>query len=249
MLRSEFLSEQQRAFDNGRRNPGNMTNMLENRIPAVVTLPVLMLGVLCLPSWTASAQLLSQPPGACEGEPFEAYYSTSTTGTGGMSVVAEDFSVFADGTEVGSVKVWGTYFQASASVDDFTVRVHERLGSGLPGTVLATPSVSSTRRLIGTFGSAPLDQYEYRLSFDPPLVLAQNPYFIEIFNDAEGWSWQCGDLDPIRGIQGLAGSGQAPGVFWSRYSESADLSMELFAGFFSDGFESGDTSGWSSSVP
>ncbi len=171
---------------------------------------------------------------------------------GQAAVVADDFKVV--GTfELGAVRVWGTYAFGPKVTDQFTVRVHQRLEpEDIPGGFLiGSPTVTSTRRLVGTFNSGGFvfDQYEYLLVLNPPVVLDEDPYYIEIYNQATGWAWQCGTLDLPDGIQGIAGAAEAPGETWLRESEDHDMALQLLEVLFFDGFETGDTTGWSSTVP
>ncbi len=135
--------------------------------------------------------------------------------------------------------------------DRFTVRIHSD-AAGLPGSLVcevnqAIPSSRvDTGRDIGNN-----DLFEFVLQLSWSCQPAAGSYWIEIFEETfvdDEFAWECGNVDPISGIPGSAVAHETPGTNWA--SEGFDHSILLSAGgIFSDGFESGDTSAWSITVP
>ncbi len=135
--------------------------------------------------------------------------------------------------------------------DRFTVRL---LGdvAGLPGDLLCEVnkvipnSRIDTGRDIGSF-----DLFEFVLRLDWSCQPVLGTYWIEIFEETfvdDEFSWECGGIDPISGIPGAAFATETPGMVWT--GEPFNNAILLSAGgIFSDGFESGDTSAWSATVP
>ncbi len=112
------------------------------------------------------------------------------------SAAAENFTPAVSGV-MSSVCWWGFYFNlnqgqecSSGAVDDFTIRYYADDGSGIPGSVLATFSVTPTRTVnggIGGGGSIPV--YRYEASHADVAVTAGMCYWIEITNSLDGQCW------------------------------------------------------------
>jgi len=135
--------------------------------------------------------------------------------------------------------------------DRFTVRILAD-AAGLPGGLVcevnqAIPSSRvDTGQDIGNF-----DLFEFVLDLGWSCQPVAGTYWIEIFEETsvdDEFSWECGNPDPISGVPGAANAAQTPGVVWN--AEPFDHAILLTAGgIFSDGFESGDTSAWTVTVP
>ncbi len=135
--------------------------------------------------------------------------------------------------------------------DRFSLLLHDDAG-GLPGAVvcantgLVPTARIDTGRNIGSF-----DLFEFRVNLTIPCQPAIGTYWLEVFEETvigDEFAWECGDLDPVHGVPGSAAAAEVPGVNW--FSEGFDHSLIILsAAVFADGFESGDTSSWSLTVP
>ena len=136
--------------------------------------------------------------------------------------------------------------------DRFSVLLHED-DDGLPGPVVCTNTGLvpiariDTGRNLGSF-----DLFEFRVILETPCLPAPGIYWLEIFEETfieDEFAWECGDLDPVNGVPGSAAAAEVPGINW--FGEDLDHSLTILTSgeIFSDGFESGDTSAWSTTVP
>jgi subtilisin-like proprotein convertase family protein len=171
--------------------------------------------------------------------------------------VAGNFVLPAPDT-IARVTAWGVYaFSNTAPADDrFTVEILPDF-AGLPG---AAPIYSSGSIVPSSRTMTPLPIVgftEYRYVFYLPMAPSLNPgtYWISIFNDTtvidpdDDWNWATAVIDPEVGIPDSVFAFEVPGMNWTPNGGS-ELALRVDGeAIFADGFESGDTTAWSTTVP
>ncbi len=179
-------------------------------------------------------------------------------------VQAESF-VLSNAT-ISEIRIWGVYFHDNTPhLDDFTVIFHDDAG-GLPGAYVAPPEsglAAACREMTGesiVVNSFDVDEYVYRLELASPVTFPNfGRYWIEVFNDSTGnqsnaFHWESGAEDPVFGFFNHSHAFEAPGFNWipSEGAFGGSLAVQLCAvlpEIFTDGFESGDATMWSTTVP
>ena len=177
------------------------------------------------------------------------------------SVSESDDFVLTASHVITRVEVWGVYQNGNpVVVDEFRVRILTD-SAGLPGALACGScewsDLSGNRVATGnTIGGSGNGQAEYAYSFDlpSPPVLTAGTYWLEVFNNTP--SNGTGIYDQWRWVSSGGGGNshcyayEAPGTSW--VVSPPGLSYRLSGSLdpvFVDGFESGDTSAWSSAVP
>lgn len=142
----------------------------------------------------------------------------------GVNLVAEDFRLLR-GKILHTLKFRGGYTDNTPVPDDFTAEFRLDDG-GLPGAVAAVRSSAPTVRVATGRQFLHVDEFDYTLSLDPPVILPAGAYFAVLYNDTTGhpttWVWQRAFFGWQPGLtyhgQGCAG--------WCR-SELTNMSLEI----------------------
>lgn len=191
---------------------------MNHAVPASVSFSVL--------AASASATLFSQ-----NANQASAYIADATSHVGGE--VADDFVLAADAS-IGSIRFWGGYFDSNVPyADDFTVRIYERTGAGLPGAELLTTTLSSLVRTDTGVDAFGIDEYMYEADLDTAFsATAGVEYMISILNSGgdlntdTSWVWETGDTNPAATVgTALTPVGGGP---W-QVERFADMAFELLA--------------------
>jgi hypothetical protein len=173
---------------------------------------------------TAQITLIDQLPPVVEFATSGLSDSNCTFGDPNRAAArAEDF-VVTQPVLVDRVEFQGDYAVAAAPSDPetFVLRFHAD-AAGLPGPVLAEPTVTITQTLLlGSNSSI----YGFVATF-PPVALAPGTHWIEIFeNDSSTpncFSWHSGVQDVASSVEGSAVDlSAAPGVAWTIQSGFPD---------------------------
>lgn len=178
---------------------------------------------------------------------------------GESQVIAENFVVSgADEVALVELRFSGAYLfnNVPPPGDVFEVLVHPDDG-GLPGASVVTGcahsgvvpgSRTASGREIGGF-----DLFDLVVPLRGSCRLAPGAtYWIEIYEgvaSGDSFSWECGAADPVHGVPGSAVAFVVPGSSWVATNPPTDHALVIVGALFADGFESGDTSEWSSAVP
>ena len=165
---------------------------------------------------------VTQPPNQAN-----AYYSDRAA----SAYLAEDFVLGAQ-ERIDFLIFWGAYdSNTPMPVDCFTVIFREDAG-GLPGAEInRLDCVPATSRVVtGALILDYYDEYEYMIEIDPNKILGPGTFWVEIYNDTIGhpgdWAWESGNVDPLLGIPGIAGSRTFPEPPWLPDS-GVDLAFDL----------------------
>jgi len=195
----------------------------------------------------AAGQWLDQQPNHLNGG-----FSDLTCGVcGNISYeVAESFTL-EQVAALEEIVIWGGHLANVSFADSFSISVYPDAG-GLPGStpvyteagVVPVSAVPTGAVFGGT------TEVEYTLRPANPPDLAAGTWWVELANDSTGYSedfiWEHGVTDSVHGAPGSMYS--IDGGSWN--ANGSDYSIQLPAGnLFADGFESGDTTAWSSSAP
>lgn len=197
----------------------------------------------------AQPYLIEQPPNGSSSS-----FSDLACGQcGNISIVfAEDFVLTSTATIL-EIHLWGGYFMDQEFPDAFTVELYVD-SAGLPaGLPLVSESGLTPVSEVDTgalLGGGPEHRRLFVLRLSAPISLAAGTYWLAIANDSSGSSgdflWELGDLDSMSGRSGYAFRIQSDNWLGAAPNDHAlAVPVVLFAG----GFESGDLTGWSASVP
>lgn len=107
------------------------------------------------------------------------------------------FVLQQDASTVTDIHWWGVYFHNNTPqpADDFTIRIFQDSGSGLPGTLVATYDAGDVGRTdTGVNYWNGSDIYEYSYDINPLTLTAGTTYWLSIYNDTtvdtnDNWSW------------------------------------------------------------
>ena len=197
----------------------------------------------------ARCQLLDQPP-------TRASSGTSDLDCGvcasGSLAFAEDLVLASAGT-LSDLRVWGGYIDDEVYDDRFRVRIFlDSAGLPSPPALFEWTDVPVERTATGLtvpFSGVPVDEYRYDLTLPQSVALPAATYWLEVANDSTGqtgdWVWGYGTLDAVRGRAGAASS--VSGAVW--FQTPAHFSVRAQVVVLTDGFESGDTTAWTTTVP
>lgn len=217
---------------------------------AICTLLLLVGGQLSLAvDLTAQTTVLDQQPTHTSSGNSE----LDCDGCGSL-VVAEDF-VLTTTQSLAEVTLWGGYENDQVYTDAFKVEViADDMGSPSASPLFARVGMTAQRVATGqTFGfsGSTVNEYRFTLRFSDPPLLAPGVYWIAIANDSTGQTgdfvWAFGSLDSVNGRSGSAVSSSGSGSTW--FTNVTDWALLVPSTVFVDGFESGNTSAWSSSMP
>lgn len=172
---------------------------------------------------------------------------------------ADDF-VLTTSEVIDRVEVWGVYQNGNpVAVDEFRVRFLSD-SAGLPGALACGncewSDLTGSRVATGnTVAESGADQAEYLYVFDlsSAMLLPAGTFWLEVFNNTP--SNGTGIYDAWRWVTSGAGSGshayayEAPGTSWTSSSPALSYRLSYVGVLFGDGFETGETSDWSSTNP
>lgn len=175
------------------------------------------------PSRPLAGDLLTQPPNRPQ---FACLYSDPDF----VQVLAENFVVGDAPIQIDEIVLRAHYAPGNnPGIDSFNVRFLTNAG-GLPGSAVAPQEIDVPHIRVDTgFNWGTFDEYEFTLSLVEPVALGGGTYWVEIYDFTTGttssFCWATGMVDPVRGVTGLASSGNIPGETWR--PGSLDLNLEL----------------------
>ena len=145
---------------------------------------------------------------------------------GGVSQIADDFTLATGQSTITSVRWWGAYRNNVPALDHFTIYIYEVFESGEPNSMpwYEFTSSEAERTLTGDsfmWGMSEVGIYEYNLEIDDCPLGAGQPYLISIVNDTGRWGWL---------VNGA--SAQGNNIGYGRDEEWGDWSMNAIDSAF-----------------
>lgn len=137
--------------------------------------------------------------------------------------LADNFTLSSANT-INQITFWGVYYPSNSPSDNFTVNIYADSGSNLPGALLSSQPITTSRTDTGVdaFG---VDFYEYTASLSSPFAAAGGTqYWISVVNSAgnpaSSWGWGTGNGD-ANGAYSLDSTGS-----WNQLGESLAVRLE-----------------------